>query len=120
MRRMPGSTPLRALLVLLAALAAAVMPGAHHRGPSPGSAERLAYAMPDGTLPSICGEDGMSPAHAADRCLDCLTLAAPLIAARLPAPGAPAIALVEPPADAPPPGGRGDRAASARAPPAFA
>jgi hypothetical protein len=121
MRGMRFPFRLRTVLVLLLVLAAGMVPGVDHRGAAAETAWRLAYAMPDGTLPVICGEDGADPGRHVDRCLDCLSLAgvASAMARGLPLRAGP-IGRVLRPADRAAPDGRAVPSPSARAPPAFA
>lgn len=66
------------VVVALYALAMATLAGAH-RPVAAGAAELAAYALPDGTLPTICGHDGApAPETAATgHCEACSLASAP-------------------------------------------
>lgn len=66
------------LVVALYALAMVTLAGAH-RPVSAGAIELAAYALPDGTLPTLCGhDDAQTPAKAAPgHCEACALASAP-------------------------------------------
>lgn len=73
---------LAALLTGLFALAIVVAPTAHARAVIGKALFVAAYAMPDGTLPDICGHAGAPVEHhgqhrSAPACLACIIMAAP-------------------------------------------
>jgi hypothetical protein len=107
----------KALLLLAAAVAAGVVPALHHRN-APKAAVLASYALPDGTLPVICG--GRAD-HGSDleRCHDCVMVATPAPAAARGLPLRPALpGRATWPKDATAPEGVNIPTPSARAPPA--
>jgi len=66
------------VVIALYALAMATLAGAHQPAVA-GAAELAAYALPDGTLPTICGhDDAQAPAKAATgHCEACALASAP-------------------------------------------
>jgi len=81
MRRLRQTLPLRRGLLALYVLAVATL-GFAHRVPVAPAVDLSAYALPDGTIPVICGtvgERGGTPGghHARAACEACLLTAAP-------------------------------------------
>jgi hypothetical protein len=84
MRRLQGFLRLRVLFALILAVAMGPGTGVHHRSAALETMLLAAYAMPDGTLPVICGEMGSGSGDHAEHCPDCLQTVAPaLVVARM-------------------------------------